>query len=415
MSEQALHLYKNGMSYAEMLKKVDYTAGRKIPSTFPSYTNVIDNIPRPHSSDIVYKHPSEGSSSRSRKWLRPEQKNVDLLEDLITMYCPPGGLVLDAFMGTGSTLKACLRARPHRRFVGCDKDKDCIEQSMESILQVFADQLMDASSDLKGDEIVSNAAATYTRIYKKKRAQQRRSLWKAPEGCPAVQTFPPHIIEYLCNHYKDGSLTRYSNVPLDRWPLFWRDRFNQTSVDAMLAAECTVLNVQVRPSRIPKAGMGLFATRRIPEKTVIAEYYGSLVYRDIGAARDTMSAYGEGIMAVTQDEFRIYSMETKFNVDTKDTKRNTVWICPAKFAAARYINDARYFPPEKAPTPAQRQRNPNNYRSANIKYEAIQSVTNKDNYIRPDLIRILSTRQIEPNEELYGNYGDKYHIDNTEK
>ncbi len=46
------------------------------------------------------------------------QKPIGLLESLIKVVTPPGGIVLDPFMGSGSTGKACLNLGRH--FIGSD-------------------------------------------------------------------------------------------------------------------------------------------------------------------------------------------------------------------------------------------------------------------------------------------------------
>ena len=55
---------------------------------------------------------------RSRR--HPTQKPVELFVDLIERHCPPGGLVLDPFLGSGTTAVAAARAG--RRFRGGDID-----------------------------------------------------------------------------------------------------------------------------------------------------------------------------------------------------------------------------------------------------------------------------------------------------
>jgi len=54
------------------------------------------------------------------KRLHPTEKPVGLLEYLIGKHCPPGGMVLDPFLGSGSTLLAAQRLG--RRGVGVEID-----------------------------------------------------------------------------------------------------------------------------------------------------------------------------------------------------------------------------------------------------------------------------------------------------
>lgn len=46
----------------------------------------------------------------------PTQKPLEIVERMVLSSCPPGGLVLDPFMGSGTTAVAC--ARHQRRFIG---------------------------------------------------------------------------------------------------------------------------------------------------------------------------------------------------------------------------------------------------------------------------------------------------------
>lgn len=46
----------------------------------------------------------------------PTQKPLEIIERMVLASCPPGGLVLDPFMGSGTTAVAC--ARHGRRFIG---------------------------------------------------------------------------------------------------------------------------------------------------------------------------------------------------------------------------------------------------------------------------------------------------------
>ena len=46
----------------------------------------------------------------------PTQKPLEIVERMVLSSCPPGGLVLDPFTGSGTTAVAC--ARHGRRFVG---------------------------------------------------------------------------------------------------------------------------------------------------------------------------------------------------------------------------------------------------------------------------------------------------------
>lgn len=69
---------------------------------------------------------AEGTDKSSENF-HPTVKPTDLMAYLVRLVTPPGGVVLDMFMGSGSTGKACVRGG--FRFVGIDKTPDYVEIS----------------------------------------------------------------------------------------------------------------------------------------------------------------------------------------------------------------------------------------------------------------------------------------------
>ncbi len=68
--------------------------------------------------------PSINNMSHERTgW--PDQKPLALLDMLVRACCPPGGLVIDPFCGSGTTLVAAVAAG--RRAIGIDRHPDAIE------------------------------------------------------------------------------------------------------------------------------------------------------------------------------------------------------------------------------------------------------------------------------------------------
>lgn len=65
--------------------------------------------------------------------LHPTQKPVDVLEPLVRTYCAPGGLVLDPFCGSGSTLAAARTSG--RRTLGIELDAEHVETARRRMLE----------------------------------------------------------------------------------------------------------------------------------------------------------------------------------------------------------------------------------------------------------------------------------------
>lgn len=59
------------------------------------------------------------------------QKPLEILERLINVSCPPGGTVLDCFMGSGSTGVACVNTG--RNFIGIEKGTKYFESAKKWI------------------------------------------------------------------------------------------------------------------------------------------------------------------------------------------------------------------------------------------------------------------------------------------
>jgi site-specific DNA-methyltransferase (adenine-specific) len=70
--------------------------------------------------------PIYGSGGRRpRRNTHPTVKPVELMRWLIRLACPPGGVVLDPFAGSGSTGVAALREG--RRFIGIERESEFVE------------------------------------------------------------------------------------------------------------------------------------------------------------------------------------------------------------------------------------------------------------------------------------------------
>lgn len=69
--------------------------------------------------------------SGNEKLGHPTQKSLRLMEDIITIHSNPGELILDPFMGSGSTGEAALRCG--RRFVGIEYEKEYYEMAKKRL------------------------------------------------------------------------------------------------------------------------------------------------------------------------------------------------------------------------------------------------------------------------------------------
>lgn len=61
----------------------------------------------------------------------PTQKPIALIERMLLASCPPGGLVLDPFLGSGTTALAC--SRHGRRFAGFEVNQDYVQIARQRV------------------------------------------------------------------------------------------------------------------------------------------------------------------------------------------------------------------------------------------------------------------------------------------
>jgi site-specific DNA-methyltransferase (adenine-specific) len=69
--------------------------------------------------------------------IHPTEKPVGLLEPLICYSCPPGGLVVDPFFGSGAVAEACILTG--RRFVGWEIDTERFEDGCRRVERAWSD------------------------------------------------------------------------------------------------------------------------------------------------------------------------------------------------------------------------------------------------------------------------------------
>ena len=74
---------------------------------------------------------------RTQNKLHPTQKPVDMTEYMIGKFSDEGDLILDPFMGSGTTGVACLNT--NRRFIGMELDEDYFKIASERIKTEIGD------------------------------------------------------------------------------------------------------------------------------------------------------------------------------------------------------------------------------------------------------------------------------------
>ena len=75
----------------------------------------------------IYRYPIQGGKKR----FHPTQKSLPLFEELIRKHSEEGGIVLDTFLGSGTTAIASKNTK--RKFMGCEVSKEYYDKLMELV------------------------------------------------------------------------------------------------------------------------------------------------------------------------------------------------------------------------------------------------------------------------------------------
>jgi DNA modification methylase len=103
------------------------------PGAVPAYKRYLDEMPGVPFQD-VWTDISSINSQAVEALGYPTQKPVELLERIIATACPQGGLVLDCFVGSGTTAEAAERLG--RRWIGIDNGKYGIHLARKRLIQL---------------------------------------------------------------------------------------------------------------------------------------------------------------------------------------------------------------------------------------------------------------------------------------
>jgi len=412
-AEFAVHLKKNGVSYATEHSMVNYKSFGYVDSSFSAMKNTIDNIPGlAQNEGITHPNPPPGKS----RLLRPEQKSVLLMKELVSRFSQPGDVVVDFFAGTFSTAVACFSLPQHRFFAGVEKDADCFQVARNHAEDRFAQNMCNPNfnTDISlPDDILEiacrlAASSTYEEVSDKN--------WKAPPGLPQYQIFPPHIFSYFTSVLRSNDFFRqYTGSDLSSWPLEIQQRFNALTQKELLNSEISHYCCFVKESLIkhPNAGLGMFAGKSFNPGDVICFYFGTLVYDDLQPRKSKTKMYGgSSVMQASVQRFNHFAIQlttsgSAFNeVKASAQGKRAVYIVPPPWCIGSYINDFKY---DEGDSDYERYMDPkivlSNERRANVMFaQTPNPVNNVSSLHSYNCVAVKAITQINMGEELYADY-----------
>lgn len=107
------------------------------PGAVPRYKRFLDEMPGVSLQDL-WTDLSPVNSQALEALGYPTQKPVSLVDRVISLSCPPGGLVLDCFIGSGTTAEAAERLG--RRWIGIDNGKYAVHLARKRLIQLHGQQ-----------------------------------------------------------------------------------------------------------------------------------------------------------------------------------------------------------------------------------------------------------------------------------
>lgn len=491
-----------GTSAAEAHVMVNYRTFNAVPSRFRAFENVIDNVPDVGRNEALRLDDNTG------KFLRPEQKSVPLLRELILRYSQPGDLVVDPFGGTGSTAAAALSlpGGQHRRVIVSDADSVVMEAARVRLRRTFSEQLsMGAFAAALGCGLHACARAVAAELLAggggasgggaggsgsgsafrsgggcgpahsggvgpclmrdadetSKRRMQRLS---PPAGFPAHSALPRGVLHALANRFARQAdalraslgtaahprapaagqevavtLLQQAGKPLEEWPDDLRCALSTEDASSLrdeLASSMGLIIAQSRTSG-GAAGLGVFAGRDMAQGTEVAPFFGALMYRNFGALMLKGARYATDVLgshAPSPAEYRARALRltdvrvsaaaapgaappgaSSASLSSAATGGSSyeVWICPAPYCVAGFVNDARAVTAvERAVRAGARRGGRPRARApeSNVRIECAveEGIVDVEMVVDPQFCRLLTTRAVEAGEELFLHYGSAY-------
>ena len=360
--------------------------------------------------ELIYKNTTDDvSQSRGRRLLRHEQKSMALLRQVIEYYTLPGDLVMDMCAGTFSTARACFTLEQPRRFVGCEKDGDCFQTSLDYVLADFFTRVAQPGCPIQVSGLSHHKQEildlqTHVNSLVRRSSSPRHTVRVNSANLHMYQRFSDHITEFIGSVMNDHSVLDNKNKPFGSWARKPAQFLNAMDPNILLGMEAAKLGLIVCNSSIksPNARRGVRTLRSFKKGEPICSFYGTLAFTS-WEKWDENAEYGTGLLLVTKERFKKYGMEMQTVVQGVSTSKLVVFVIPAPFCVGSIINDPRYTPSDEDYGNTKRAA-----RTANVEIPSVQANSSQALLYAQDKLMVIAKRNIRANEELYIDYCNKY-------
>lgn len=406
VTEIPLHVCRKvipGSQHEQHETRIDYKNYNHVPTTFPAWTNVVNNIPKGLAEEQAQCIGLDASKVGPDQQL---QKSVHLLMELIERYTSPGDIVVDLFSRTFATAVACVSLPKHRVFVGCESNEASFEVGRKRVLEAFAESLARKTSGSDPEQSLENKIRDAAKIYNLHTARMKGvsssgSDWNAPRGFPSFQRLPVHIVRVLATLWEAPQLCKgLLDMPPDYWPRHFQAMLHQVDVSYIRAFDASHYGLYIARTKIGylRERRGLFAARSFSEEETIAPCFGVLVYRNLGAERSMSKVYGKGQMGCSVAQFKEHALpsmlagrDARGCISISGKTYADVFVVPCNFSAA----GAAVFSGRANDIVILKEQ-----ANAAIKYSRGWRRANSSTVLDPNAITIQALRDISPGEEI---------------
>lgn len=155
---------------------------------------------------------------------------------------------------------------------------------MPFLLDTFAREILKNKFDIVENTEVQKAARLYQQHCTSARSIPTKIVWPASKNLSALLFSSAHIAQSIFQLYFDMDLHEKTwDIPYTSWTNRWLARSNSFDVTALLAHECEIGGVAIKPSttRHLSVGAGRFATQSFGNGQPVGHSYVISLYRAI--------------------------------------------------------------------------------------------------------------------------------------
>lgn len=127
-------------------------------------------------------------------FMRPEQRNIASMKNIVQSFTKPWNLDVDAYLCTFSVAKACLLLPKHKIVTGYEENARCVTEVMPQLILLYDRRLLSKKYDIDLEEEVRSSAEMHVKIVEAIELQKHLDVWEVSESL-----FTCRCSRHICN------------------------------------------------------------------------------------------------------------------------------------------------------------------------------------------------------------------------